>query len=64
MTVHKEIGKRSHQEKKKIEKTGETTMQGLSNLCVQRVIWTPRTQFFDILDTQKLRSGFADDDYS
>ena len=28
----------------------------------QRVIWTPRTLFFDSLDTQRFRSGFADDD--
>ena len=27
--------------------------QGLSRLCVQRVIWTPRTLLFDSLDTQK-----------
>ena len=37
-------------------------LQGLSHLCVQRVIGTPRTLFFDSLDTQKFRSGFADDD--
>ena len=38
--------------------------QGLSRLCVQRVIWTPRTLFFDSLDTQKFMSEFADDDFS
>ena len=38
--------------------------QGLSRLCVQRVIRTPRTLFFDSLDTQKFLSGFADDDFS
>ena len=38
--------------------------QGLSRLCVQRVIWTHRTQFFDSLDTQKFMSEFADDDFS
>ena len=35
-----------------------------SRLCVQRVIWTPRTLFFDSLDTQKFMSEFADDDFS
>ena len=40
------------------------SQQGLSRLCVQRVIWTPRTLFFDSLDTQKFMSGFADDDFS
>ena len=38
--------------------------QGLSRLCVQRVIWTPRTMFFDSLDTQEFLSEFADDDFS
>ena len=38
--------------------------QGLSRLCVQRVILTPRTLFFDSLDTQKFMSKFADDDFS
>ena len=38
--------------------------QGLSRLCVQRVIWTPKTLFFDSLDTQKFMSEFADDDFS
>ena len=38
--------------------------QGLSRLCVQRVIWTPRTLFSDSLDTQMFMSGFADDDFS
>ena len=38
--------------------------QGLSRLCVQRVIWTPRTLFFDSLDTQKFMSEFGDDDFS
>ena len=38
--------------------------QGLSRLCVQRVIWTPRTLFFDSLDTQKFMSEFSDDDFS
>ena len=38
--------------------------QGLSCLCVQRVIWTPRTLFFDSLDTHKFMSEFADDDFS
>ena len=33
-------------------------------LDTQRVIWTPRTLFFDSLDTQKFRSGFAEDDFS
>ena len=33
-----------------------TDGQGLSRLCVQRVIWTPRTLFFDSLDTQKCMS--------
>ena len=41
-----------------------TWVQGLSRLCVQRVIWTPRTLFFDSLDTQKIMSEFADDDFS
>ena len=27
---------------------------GLSRLCVQRITWTPRTLFFDSLDTQIL----------
>ena len=40
----------------------DTVEQGLSHLCIQRVIWTPRTLFFDSLDTQKCRSEFADDD--
>ena len=43
---------------------GATPRQGLSRLCVQRVIWTPRTLFFDSLDTQKYMSEFADDDFS
>ena len=38
--------------------------QGLSRLCVQRVIWTPRTLFFDSLDTQIILSEFAADDFS
>ena len=38
--------------------------QGLIRLCVQRVIWTPRTLFFDSLDTQRFISEFADDDFS
>ena len=38
--------------------------QGLSGLCVQRVIWTRRTLFFDSLDTQKFMSEFAEDDFS
>ena len=38
--------------------------QGLSCLCVQRVIWTPRTLFFDSLNTHKFMSEFADDDSS
>ena len=38
--------------------------QGLSRLCVQCVIWTRRTLFFDSLDTQKFMSEFADDDFS
>ena len=38
--------------------------QGLSHLCVQCVIWTPRTLYIDSLDTQKFRSGFTDDDNS
>ena len=37
--------------------------QGLSRLCVQRVIWTRRTLFFDSLDPQKFISEFADDDF-
>ena len=45
-------------------KVSLTKGQGLSCLCVQRVIWTPRTLFFDSLDTQKFMSGFADDDFS
>ena len=28
-----------------------TPSQGLGHLCVQRVIWTPRTLFFDSLDS-------------
>ena len=43
---------------------GRWAEQGLSRLCVHRVIWTPRTVFFDSLDTQKLMSEFADDDFS
>ena len=35
--------------------------QGLSHLCIQHVIRTFRTLFFDSLDTQKFRSGFAED---
>ena len=35
--------------------------QGLSRLCFQCVIWTPRTLFFD---TQKFISEFAGDDFS
>ena len=42
--------------------SGRSPTQGLSHLCVQRVIWTHRTQFFDSLDTQMFRSGLADDD--
>ena len=38
--------------------------QGLSRLCVQRVIWTPRKLFFDSLDTQIFMSEFANDDFS
>ena len=38
--------------------------QGLSRLCVQGVIWTHRTLFFDSLDTQKFMSEFSDDDFS
>ena len=38
--------------------------QGLSRVCVQRVIWTPKTLFFDSLDTQMFMTGFADDDFS
>ena len=38
--------------------------QGLSRLCVHRVIWTPITLFFDSLDTQKFMLEFADDDFS
>ena len=38
--------------------------QGLSHLCVQRVIWTRRTLFFDSLDTQKFMSEFAEDGFS
>ena len=41
-----------------------TWEQGLSRLCVQHVIWTPRTLFLDSLDTQKFMSEFADDDFS
>ena len=37
--------------------------QGLSRLCVQRVIWTCRTLFFDSLDTHNFLSEFADDDF-
>ena len=44
--------------------TLHSQIQGLSRLCVQRVIWTPRTLFFDSLDTQKFMSEFADDDFS
>ena len=40
------------------------TRQGLSRLCVQRVIWTPRTLFSDSLDTQKFMSEFEDNDFS
>ena len=42
----------------------DTLLQGLSRLCVQRVIWTLRTLFFDSLDTQRFMSEFADDDFS
>ena len=42
--------------------TGEE--QGLSGLCVKRVIWTPITLFFDNLDTQNFWSEFDDDNYS
>ena len=38
--------------------------QELSRLCVQHVIWTPRTLFFDSLDTQIFLLEFADDDFS
>ena len=31
---------------------------------VQRVIWTPRTLFFDSLDTQRFMSGFAEEDFT
>ena len=41
-----------------------TGLQWLSRLCVQRVIWTPRTLFFDNMDTQRFLSEFADDDFS
>ena len=43
---------------------GRDVDQGLSRLCVQRVIWTRRTLFFDSLDTQKFMSEFAEDDFS
>ena len=42
----------------------DSMCQGLSCLCIQRVIWIPRTLFFDSLDTQKFMSEFADDDFS
>ena len=42
----------------------DPSKQGLSRLCVQRVIWTARTLFFDSLDTQNFLSEFADDDFS
>ena len=45
------------------EMAGQLELQGLGCLCVQRVIWTHRTLFFDSLDTQKLMSEFADDDF-
>ena len=32
--------------------------------CVQRVIRTRRTLFFDSLDTQKFMSEFSEDDFS
>ena len=38
--------------------------EALSHLCVQHVIWTPRTLFFDSLDTEKFRSEFAYNYYS
>ena len=38
--------------------------QGLGRLCIQRVIWTHRTLFFDSLDTHKFKSEFVDDDFS
>ena len=44
-------------------RNGSTT-GALSHLCVQRIIWTPSTLSFDSLDTQKFRSGLADDDNS
>ena len=40
------------------------TPGALSRLCVQRVIWTPITLFFDSCDTQTFMSEFADDDFS
>ena len=36
----------------------------VGTVCVQRVIWTPRSLFFDSLDTKRFRSGFADVDNS
>ena len=47
-----------------VAKPGFGPGQGLSRICVQRVIWTRRTLFFDSLDTQKFMSEFADDDFS
>ena len=41
-----------------------TVSQGLSRICVQRVIWTRRTLFSESLDTQKFMSEFAEDDFS
>ena len=56
-----------HQDLSPLKETfciGVTRYQGLSRLCVQHVIWTPRTLFSDSLDTQKSLSEFADDDFS
>ena len=39
-------------------------LQGLSRICVQSVIWKPKTLFFDSLDTQKFMSGLAKNDFS
>ena len=44
--------------------TPKYSVQGLSRLCVQRVIWTPRPLFFDSLDTLKFMPEFADDEFS
>ena len=58
------VGKASMKDVGTNETVSTTLATGLSRLCVQRVIWTPITLFFDSLDTQKFMSEFADDDFS